>query len=308
MNAPARTNRTSAALRLSASLAGGLLLSAAAQCWAAADDGAGLRADTLIDGRPISRNQVRVLGASLEKDQGLTAQDAEVAARNELVTQEVLAQAARRDGLDKAPQLADQLAYQERAILARLYLERYFAQHPISEADLEKQYERNRTNGKIVEYKLRQILLGSQAEADKVRAQLATGGNFTEVARAQTQDPAGRLNGGDLGWFRPDTFVDHHFADAVVALKKGEISAPFSSRFGWHVVLLEEGPRAVAHPQPYRALGDTLQQALRQRAAQRELERLTTQLTAKTKVVRASTVAANTPATNGSAAAAGAKP
>jgi peptidyl-prolyl cis-trans isomerase SurA len=43
------------------------------------------------------------------------------------------------------------------------------------------------------------------------------------------------VNGGDLGWTKPDVFVPE-FAAVAVALKDNEISEPFKSEYGWHIV------------------------------------------------------------------------
>src|SRR5581483_3850653 len=72
---------------------------------------------------------------------------------------------------------------------------------------------------------------------------------------------------------------------AEVALKKNEYSkAPLRTRFGWHVIKVEEGPRPVQNPAPYEALDDNSKQALRQKAAQLRLEGLTSRLAAAAKV------------------------
>lgn len=263
----------------------------------AADDTRGLRPDTLVNGKSISTNHVTLLGASFSRERGLQEGEAQEAARAELVTQELLAQAARKEGLQNKPQLADQLAYQERAILSRAYLEHYFEKNPITDAELKKSYEFNRANGRIVELKLRQILVSSENEARGLSDQLAKGADFIALAKANTQDPGGQSNGGDLGWFRPDIFVDHHFSEAVLALKKGQVSKPFRSRFGWHVVRLEEAPRPVARPEAFEALTDPAKQAIRQKAAQLQLEALTQKLASSAKVARGDALAANTKTT-----------
>lgn len=260
----------------------------------AANDVQGLKPDTLVNGKAISSNHVTLLSASFSREHGLKESEAETAARTELVTQELLAQAARREGLDKKATTADQIAYQERAILSRAYLENYFEKNPITDADLKKSYEWNRANGKIVELKLRQILVASENEARSLSDQLAKGADFATLAKTSTQDPGGQSNGGDLGWFRPDIFVDHNFTDAVVGLKKGQVSKPFRSRFGWHVVKLEDGPRPVAKPEPYEALSEAAQQAIRQKTAQLQLEALTEKLASNAKVARADAPARNT--------------
>ena len=247
--------------------------------------GAGLSADVIVNGQPISQNHVTLMSTNFSSEKVLPGAEAKAAARSELITEELLAQQARKEGLDRKPEVADQISFQERSILSRAYLEDYFAKNPITEESLKSTYEWNRANGKIVEYKVRQILLPSAEEARQVIDKLNKGEDFAEVAKHYTQDPGGQANGGDLGWFRPDIFVDHNFADAVAALKKNEYSkTPLRTRFGWHVVKVEDGPRPVQNAQPYEALDDGAKQALRQKTAQLKLEGLTTRLAAAAKV------------------------
>lgn len=69
-------------------------------------------------------------------------------------------------------------------------------------------------------------------------AQLAAGkADFATFAKEHSEDPGSRLKGGDLGWMDPSAFVPE-FRDTLKRLNKGEISKPFASQFGWHVVQL----------------------------------------------------------------------
>ena len=55
----------------------------------------------------------------------------------------------------------------------------------------------------------------------------------------KSQDPGSSVKGGDLGWAVPSNFVKP-FSDAMIALNKGQISAPVQSQFGWHIIRLED--------------------------------------------------------------------
>ena len=65
------------------------------------------------------------------------------------------------------------------------------------------------------------------------------GGDFAETARLTSDDPSTAPLGGDLGWTGPGTFVPE-FEQVVNDLDLGEISEPFKSPFGWHIVQLLE--------------------------------------------------------------------
>ena len=72
-----------------------------------------------------------------------------------------------------------------------------------------------------------------------VKQQLESGADFIETAEIYTMDPSGQGTGGDLGWFGKGSMVKP-FEDAVYALEVGEISDPVETRFGWHIIKLEE--------------------------------------------------------------------
>lgn len=80
------------------------------------------------------------------------------------------------------------------------------------------------------------ILLGSEAEAGEVIAQLAGGADFSTLAKEKSTDPSAKQNGGDLGYFGPGEMVPE-FERAAFALEKGQVSQdPVKSQFGWHVI------------------------------------------------------------------------
>ncbi|MGA8709559.1 MAG: peptidylprolyl isomerase [Steroidobacteraceae bacterium] len=69
-----------------------------------------------------------------------------------------------------------------------------------------------------------------------MRDQIVSGkDDFAVLAKTNSQDASSAVNGGDLGWMQPDTFVPE-FAATVESLKQNEISQPFHTQFGWHIV------------------------------------------------------------------------
>lgn len=82
------------------------------------------------------------------------------------------------------------------------------------------------------------ILVKTKEEADAISAELAAGADFEETARRKSIDTTG-IRGGDLGFFQKGQFVSE-FENAVFAMKKGEISGPVQSQFGWHIIKLTD--------------------------------------------------------------------
>ena len=69
----------------------------------------------------------------------------------------------------------------------------------------------------------------------KLRDRILKGEDFAGIASATSEDPGSAPDGGDLGWSGPGTFVPE-FDKAIAELKINEISEPFKTRYGWHVV------------------------------------------------------------------------
>jgi len=99
--------------------------------------------------------------------------------------------------------------------------------------------------GTVTQYSARHILIrpadgpGGDGEArariDSLRARIAGGADFQEVARESSDDTVSKPQGGDLGWFTQDEFGPE-FGGQVSALEDGQVSAPFRTQAGWHIV------------------------------------------------------------------------
>src|ERR1700728_2074831 len=69
----------------------------------------------------------------------------------------------------------------------------------------------------------------------KLRDRIMKGEDFGGIASTSSADPGSAPDGGDLGWTGPGTFVPE-FDKAIADLKPNEISEPFKTRYGWHIV------------------------------------------------------------------------
>jgi peptidyl-prolyl cis-trans isomerase SurA len=71
-----------------------------------------------------------------------------------------------------------------------------------------------------------------------IRERIVKGEDFAAVAKVVSEDPGSASEGGDLGWTGPGTFVPE-FEQELQELKPDEISQPFHTQFGWHIVQLQ---------------------------------------------------------------------
>jgi|TARA_B110000196_G_scaffold84899_1_gene73414 peptidyl-prolyl cis-trans isomerase SurA len=78
----------------------------------------------------------------------------------------------------------------------------------------------------------------AKARIDQIYNKLTNGGDFTELAKEYSDDPGSAVNGGDLGWINPGDMVPA-FDNMMNDIAPGQLSQPFKSKFGWHVLEVE---------------------------------------------------------------------
>jgi peptidyl-prolyl cis-trans isomerase C len=177
------------------------------------------------------------------------------AVKDDLVNRELIAQEAKKKGVDKQPEVAQQLEFAQQSVLVGAYLQDWVKNNPPSDEDLKKDYEKIKGQMGDTEYKARHILVGSEDE-----------------------DTGSAKKGGELDWAMPGAYVKP-FADALTGLKKGEMTqAPVHTQFGWHVIKLED-----TRPAKFPSFEEVKPQ-LTQQAQQGQLQKLVADLRAKAKI------------------------
>ena len=161
------------------------------------------------------------------------------AVRDELVNREIMVQEASKSGLSKLPEIATQLEFARQNVLVRAYVQEYFKKNPITDTEMQGEYERIRKELGDREYRARHILVKTEEEAKAITAKLKGGAKFEELAKV-SDDPGSKDKGGDLDWATAKTYVPE-FAKAMTDLKKGEVSeTPVKTQFGYHVIRLDD--------------------------------------------------------------------
>jgi len=185
------------------------------------------------------------------------------AIKEELVNREIMAQEALKQGLDKLPDSFSQFELARQTVLVNAFLQNYLTNHPISEDLIKQEFEsiKKTTGGK--EYNTRHILVKTESEAKSIVAQLKKKGKFEELAKKHSLDQGSRDKGGALGWALPGNFTPT-FADALVNLKKDEVSEPVKSEAGWHLIK-QEGVRDFKFPD-YRDVKGNIMRRLQQQS------------------------------------------
>ena len=195
---------------------------------------------TTVNGKPVQESLFRFYALNgFQKTAEQLAEEERERLLDDLIRLRLLADAADERGLPNERTIAAELELQRLQLIARAAATRFLEENPASEAELRALYEENLPRLSTSQYKARHILLDTEDETTSVIEALDDGEDFAELARERSTGPTGP-SGGDLGWFSADSMVEP-FADAVRAMDDGSYSSePVQTRFGWHVIMLEE--------------------------------------------------------------------
>ncbi|MEJ0009395.1 MAG: peptidylprolyl isomerase [Alphaproteobacteria bacterium] len=155
-----------------------------------------------------------------------------------IVVEHLVYDEAIKEGVDKSESVQKQLDELRHKLVVRAFLEAKASD--IGDKDLHAAYDdRVASMRDQKEVRARHILVPTKEQAIEAKKELTAGKSFADVAKQYSKDPGTASQGGDLGYFTRDKMVPE-FANAAFAMKKGEISDPVKSPFGWHIIEVED--------------------------------------------------------------------
>jgi parvulin-like peptidyl-prolyl isomerase len=157
---------------------------------------------------------------------------------NEIVRQQLLIQQARKDGLQNTKEIQTAVQEFENTLLVQEIVTQQTKDITATEEDAKKYYEANGDEfKKAIEKQLREIVVGTEAEAKDVLVQVLQGGDFAQIAKDKSKGKT-KENGGDLGFKTEASFPA--MAAAAATLKKGGVSSVFQGPDGFYIVKVED--------------------------------------------------------------------
>jgi peptidyl-prolyl cis-trans isomerase C len=194
----------------------------------------------------------------------------------------MLSQRAERDGLANSEKANTQLMLIRQNYLADLELSTFMAQNPISDADVQTEYNREIASlgpqGMLVEYKVSDIAVASEADAQVVLGRIKKGEPFDKVAKSVSLAP-NRVQGGAVGWVQAGQ-LPPQISAVLVNLSKGQVSqAPIQVQQGWYLVKLED--KRSSKPPTF----DQAKAAIRNGLAQRKQFEFLSQVAKESKII-----------------------
>jgi len=150
----------------------------------------------------------------------------------------ILAQAAEKQNIANRDDVKHRLAFERNKVLMETLLQDT-GKAALTDDALHKVYdEAVKQMPPEEEVHARHILVPTEDEAKEIEAELKKGADFATLAKEKSKDP-GAADGGDLGYFTKDQMVPE-FSEAAFKLDKGQISDPVHTKFGWHIIKVED--------------------------------------------------------------------
>jgi len=194
----------------------------------------------VVNGKAVPKARVEALAAQLAKSGRPVGAEMEGQLKEEVIAREIFMQEAQKRGLDATDDFKSQMELARQTLLIRELFADYQKKNPVSDADIQAEYDKFAAANGGKEYRARHILVEKEDEAKAILASLKKGGKFEELAKKKSKDPGSGANGGDLDWANASSYVPE-FSQALVKLNKGQTTeAPVKSQFGWHVIRLDD--------------------------------------------------------------------
>lgn len=154
-----------------------------------------------------------------------------------VINNKVIALGAEEMGIVDHPEIQRLIQLTRNQIITQAYLSQLL-DGSVTQKDLEDLYaEQVKAFEPKDEIHARHILLATEDQAKDTLIQLQAGADFATLANQKSLDK--NAANGDLGYFTKDMMIPE-FGDAVFSMKKGQLSGPVKTAYGWHIIQVED--------------------------------------------------------------------
>ena len=199
-----------------------------------------------MNGQNITENDLRLAEAELGQELANLPPEVKRRALAEyLIDNTLFSDAAEAEKLGATPEFEEQMRYLRRRLLREQYFEKSL-KGTVNEAEAKKIYDARIAKMKPEdEVAARHILVADEAKAKELRAKIVAGGDFAALAKENSTDTGSKEQGGLLGYFSkgPD---GARVRGGRLRAQEGEVSEPVKTKFGWHIIKLEDRRRKAA--------------------------------------------------------------
>lgn len=194
----------------------------------------------IVNGKAVPKERAEVLKQQVERSGRPVTPEMEGQIKDEVIAREVFMQEAQKRGLEATADYKTQMELARQTILIRELFADYQKKNPVTDAEIQAEYNKFLAANSGKEYKASHILVATEDEAKAIIASVKKGAKFADIAKKQSKDPGSGAKGGDLDWANPSSYVSE-FTEALIKLDKGKMTqTPVKSQFGWHVIRLDD--------------------------------------------------------------------
>lgn len=194
----------------------------------------------VVNGKAVPKERAEALKQQVERSGRPVTPEVEGQIKDEVIAREIFMQEAQKRGLEGSADYKSQMELARQTILIRELFVDYQKNNPVTDAEIQAEYDKFVAANAGKEYKASHILVEKEEEAKAIIASIKKGGKFADIAKKQSKDPGSGARGGDLDWASPSSYVAE-FTEALVKLEKGKMTqTPVKSQFGWHVIRLDD--------------------------------------------------------------------
>ena len=193
-----------------------------------------------VDGKKITEADIKLAEFEIGGDLGnLPPATKKRVLVEYMIENQLFADAAERDKLSTGPAYEQRLSYWRRRALRDTFFDKS-VKGDVSDGVAKAYYEDQvKAMKPEEEVQARHILVDTEEKAKEIADKLAKGGDFAALAKENSKDPGSKDDGGLLGFFGRGQMVPQ-FEEAAFRLKKGEVSPPVKSQFGFHLIKVED--------------------------------------------------------------------
>ena len=194
----------------------------------------------IVNGKPVPKARVDALLQQATRGGQQVTPELEAQVKDEVVLREMFMQEAESKGLARSDTYKAQMELARQSILIRELFNDYNAKNPVTDAEVQAEYDKFKAQNAGTEFRARHILVEKEDQAKALIKELKAGAKFDDLAKKHSKDTGSGMNGGDLDWANPNAYVPE-FAQALSGLKKGQMTeAPVKTQFGYHIIRLED--------------------------------------------------------------------
>jgi peptidyl-prolyl cis-trans isomerase C len=219
-----------------------------------------------VNGKALTETDMKLAEAEIGGDLGNLPEATKRRVLVEyLIENQLFANAAEQEKMAAGEAFEDRMQYWRRRALRDTYFDKT-VKDSIGEAAAKTFYDDQvKTLKPEEEVQARHILVESEAQAKELADKVAKGEDFAALAKEHSRDPGTKDDGGLLPFFSRGQMVPQ-FEEAAFKLKKGEVSPPVQSQFGWHLIKVEE--RREKQPPTFEQVKDRILASMIHRKAQ----------------------------------------